>query len=359
MKILLVIPTLGKGGAEKVVSNLSKGFSQLNHDVTVVIFSGPIEYPISGRLINYEVHSAKKIRINFIRKIKNLWNLAYCTYRLRKTINLIKPDQVLSFMEDANFCTLLSKKKPCISIRTTLPWISRRNRTISKYLYKFSKIIICPSEGLAKTVKKKYNLDHVKAIPNPVDLNLIEKVKNEPITIEGKFIFSAGRLTDVKNFILLIKSYELLNKKIKNFPKLVIAGEGEQREILELYIQEKKLNDYILLIGNIENPFKYMSKCEAFVLPSKAETFGNVIVEAMACGAVCISTNCPVSPKEIIQNGINGFLVKNNNLEELTSKLTDILTGEINKTPIIQEAKKTAKKYCIEKICLSYLSALS
>jgi len=357
MKILLVVPTLAKGGAEKVASNLSKGFSNLNHEVTVVAFSGPISYPISGTLINYGINLRNIHQNKYIRKINTALNFIFWTWKLKKTINRIKPDYTLSFMEDANFCALFCSRNVCISMHTSLDKISKKNKIISKYLYKFSKVVICPSDGLMNEAKKKYHLNNIISIPNPIDIELIEKIKNDAIEIKNNFIFSAGRLSEEKNFLLLIQAYEIIKNNVPNCPKLVIAGEGEQREFLNTYIEKKNLTNDILLIGNVENPFKYMSKCKVFVLPSKTETFGNVIVEAMASGAVCIATDC-YGPKQIIQHGENGFLVANENKEAMVKILTQCLNEEINKEAIVKKAHKTAQKYTLQKICNAYLDVL-
>lgn len=359
MKIFLVTPTLRKGGAERVVSNLSKGFSELGHEVYVVIFSGPITYKIYGSLINYNAFFSKKCKFRLFRKVNILFNFLKCALLLGNDFKKHKPDLIVSFMEDANFCSIMASKNVNVSIHGGLNFIAPWMRRGSKILYPKARNVIGVSEGLADDLRKNYNLKNVKCIYNPIDVTGIMASKNQPIDVSEAFLLSVGCLKKVKNFSLLIHAYEKMHIKYSNkIPKLIILGDGELRQVLQEEIARKNLESNILLLGSEENPYKFMAKCKLFILSSLSEGFGNVLVEAMSCAAVVISTDCPTGPREIIEHGKNGFLVKNNDLDAMVEMIESCLfeksSEELQK--IRDAAYESVHRFSIEVICQQYLN---
>ena len=127
-------------------------------------------------------------------------------------------------------------------------------------------------------------------------------------------MLSAGRLTRQKNFTLLIEAFDQL--KLTD-TKLYIAGEGEEKKKLLDLINKKNLSGQIKLIGHRGDLIELMNNCECFILTSKWEDPGFVIIEATISRANIISSDCENGPKEIINNEKNGFLFKNGSLKDL------------------------------------------
>lgn len=350
MKIALIIPTLGKGGAERVVTNLSYGFAELGHEVFVITMTGEDAYQTYGKRINLNINYSSP------RKTKILLNLVRCVFKLKKIFKKIKPDQVFSFMEFANICTILSRKDSCVSVRVSLEHISPTLKKISKLLYPKAKKVIAVSKALACDLEYSYKLSNVEYVYNPLDFETLNQKKTEAFQEKEEFILCAGRLDKQKNFPLVINTYaELSKKKDLKLPKLLILGEGSERSKLETLITELSMNKRITLVGNVDNPYKYMANCELFILSSLYEGFPNVLIEAMACGAVCIATDCPTGPSEIITNGANGFLVNNNEIKDLANTIRYCLLSETRMSEIKKNALEFVQQFQTEDICKQYL----
>ena len=114
------------------------------------------------------------------------------------------------------------------------------------------------------------------------------------------------------------------------------------------------LSSNISFLGFQDNPYKYMKKASIFVLSSLQEGFGNVIVEAMACGTPVVSTNCKSGPGEIIQPGINGLLVKTQDKKELAEAILKILNNPVLAEKFSEEGKKRAKFFSVERSVSEY-----
>ena len=162
-----------------------------------------------------------------------------------------------------------------------------------------------------------------------IDIKKINSCKSEEIEDflkNGDFILSVGRLTKQKNFQFLLNCFSELSNKYQNL-KLVILGEGEEKNILKNMIIKKNLKEKVFLLGFKENIFKYLSRAKFFVLSSLWEDPGWVLLEAAACNTLILSSNCKNGPSEILENNLGGVLYqvsnKNNFIEsfELLNKL--------------------------------------
>ena len=159
-------------------------------------------------------------------------------------------------------------------------------------------------------------------------------------------------MADQKGFISLIKASIILKKYI-NF-HLFIIGEGPQRNELERFIRKVNLKEYISLIGKVDNPFTYMARSDLFILSSKSEGLPGVIIQALICNTQVISTDCPHGPREILQNGLYGNLVKVNDHIELAKGILQQLNN-----PILYDKEEIKNKYDIECTIKEYKKILN
>lgn len=136
-------------------------------------------------------------------------------------------------------------------------------------------------------------------------------------------------------------------------------GEGEDRGRLEYLIKELKLENNVSLLGFVENPYAYMQRSDVFVLSSRWEGFGNVLVEAMACGCPVVSTNCPSGPAEILENGEYGILVPVEDVEKMAKSIIKILTNKELREELSNKALKRSKEFHVEKAVEKYLQIFS
>ena len=169
----------------------------------------------------------------------------------------------------------------------------------------------------------------------------------------GSPIFiSAGRLTRQKDFPTLLKAFQIVKAQLPN-AKLVILGDGEDRNELEKLAQELENQNSVDLPGFVKNPFAMIARADAFILSSRWEGFGNVIVEALACGTPVISTDCPSGPAEILGNGAYGTLVPVGDAQSLAQAML----REIAVPTPRNKLRDRANDFSIEKIVPEYLEA--
>lgn len=183
---------------------------------------------------------------------------------------------------------------------------------------------------------------------NIVDILKQRKNKiNEKFLDNQKYILAIGRLTEQKNFTLLINHFNKI-KKTDDQIKLVILGLGEKEEYLKSLIKKFKLNERVYLLGHKKNVHKYLYNCVFFILTSKWEDPGFVLIEAAANRALILSSDCPNGPAEFLDNDKCGYLFKNNDINDLGKKYNNLtLDNENIKKNKIYLALKKAKKYTI------------
>ncbi len=335
MKILLVIPSLNKGGAERAAIRLVKEFSR-RHEVILFLYRDIIEYPVPQ---NVKLIVLKNKGIDLFSKVRNTFIRIYSLKRILKKEN---PDIFISFL--GNLQPILTGEKVIVSIRNNPKHFSLQEKLQLHTIYRFPNVekIVAVSRGIARILKKEFHLTNVDYIYNPIDLDEIKNVASEKINLDFPYILSVGRLHPQKNFLLLIKAFA--KSKLKNKYKLIILGEGSERHKLENLINHLGLKNKILLPGKVDNPFPYMKKAKFFVMSSNYEGFPNVLLEALACGTPVISTNCPTGPDEIIQHKKNGLLVPVGDEKSLTRAMEELDEDEqlynICKNNAIESVKK-------------------
>jgi glycosyltransferase involved in cell wall biosynthesis len=218
---------------------------------------------------------------------------------------------------------------------------------LRKFFWKiaFKKIykVTCPTKKTLDLLLKDniVSSNKIFLLPDPIiDLNL--KKKEDIKFFEGNFNLAAGRLTQQKNFIFLIEAfYEVL--KIYPNEKLIIAGDGEQKQILTKKIQEMNVANNIILIGYKDNIYEYMKQCNSFILSSLFEDPGFVLIEAIFNRAFIISSNCETAPMEIIgQHSDCGLIYQNNNIESFKNAFINF--KNFNKDEIKLKKIKAFKK---------------
>jgi len=223
---------------------------------------------------------------------------------------------------------------------------------------------VIPNKGMTNYITDKYNFsdfDKLRVIENAVLDERIIDMSNEQINeslfdcSDVQVLLGIGRLTPQKNFEMLIESFHMINKKRPN-TRLIIIGEGnEKRNLIEL-VDSLNLNDNVIFLGYVKNPFKYMKSAHLFVMSSRWEGPGHVLIEALGVGCPVITTDCPSGPKETIQNGKYGLLVENENKENLAEAIDYALDNiEIMKSKV-EDSKNFMKKYYTEQVAQKYLN---
>ena len=357
MKIVFNCLTLEKGGAERVIATLCNEFVS-NNDVTIVkMKAGKIMYDLNDKI---KVHTIDRRIYNKKSKIKKFFSrLSIRRFViLRKVIIEENPDVIISFLPEPSLrlmtLKLFSKKirsiKTIISIRND-PMTEYKNRIlryIVKRLYKNVDGLVLQTTEAMNFFEDMIPKEKMVVIPNPINETFL--VKKSYAGIRKKEIVTVGRLEKQKNHRLLIDSFIKFRQTHGNYV-LKIYGDGTLREQLESYIKLKNEENNIFLMG-ITNDVKnqiYSSAC--FVLSSNYEGMPNALMEAMALGLPCISTNCPCGgPKELIKDGVNGFLVEVNNMNQMAELMSYVVENKDNSEIVCVNSHNDMKQFSSKKI---------
>lgn len=369
-RILFIAPHLDGGGSERVLVNLINSIDTGMVDVELAVLK------MEGSLLKELREGVKFIHIRARRPRYAIWELSrlirgkhytavfvmkhYIFLIVLLAVTLSGKHIPLIYREVTHVTTELCKNSGRFSI-----WRLYNNHILYSLLYRKMSKIIAPSSDIKKDLYSSFNVpeERIIIINNPIDVDEIdrrclEEADHQWYSENIPIIISAGRLVRQKNFELLIASFkELLEKGYK--ARLVILGKGEKRSELEELINKLGVSDKVLLIGHEDNPFKYISRSDIFVLPSLWEGFPNILLEAMTCGIPVISTNCPSGPSEIINNNVDGLLVDSDNAEQLCSAMEKLLGDESLRRRLGDEGRrKVLDKYSLEKIIPLYTDFL-
>jgi glycosyltransferase involved in cell wall biosynthesis len=360
LKIGLFIPTMSGGGAQRVALNLAQGFVEHGCSVTLVLVKR------EGKLMSKIPAGVNVVDLGASRTLTGIPNLIF-------HLNKVQYDAIISFMNYANICSIIASLvsgsvhklivTEHIAVSRSLQEMGiMKGGGLSKlieYLYPLADHVTAVSQGAADDLERVAGLKDVQAIPNPISVNDAPQGINEKKPVQPWFaesdpvMLGAGRLTEQKGFSTLIRSLRhLRNSGID--ARLIIIGEGEERKNLEVLVHELHLGEHVSLPGFVDNPYAYMRAADVFVLSSRWEGFGNVLVEAMACGTPVVSTDCPYGPSEILERGKWGPLVPVDNAEKLSRALLSTLDNPLDS----EKLRERAQCFSVNNVAQSYLNMI-
>ena len=194
--------------------------------------------------------------------------------------------------------------------------------------------IITVSAGVADDLAAATRIarSRMKVKNNPgVSTELLEQSRepvHHPWFAPGQppVVLAAGRLKPQKDYPTLLRAFAKVRAKMET--RLVILGEGDDRASLGVLADDLGINDDVYLAGFQENPFKFMSKAGVFVLASKFEGLPGVLIQALACGAPVVSTDCPSGPREILEDGKWGPLVPVGDVDRMADEIATVLSRQ-------------------------------
>lgn len=345
MKITLFIGGLGTGGAERVASNLSNYLADHGHVVEIMTMAEvKHSYYIEPKVSVYnliKITERKNIVLdNILRFIR------FCKYILnhKPDVYVVMLPFTITFMLSFRFLT-----------KTKIVAAERANPSSypTKIQNKLQKLAKKADGWVFQTEEQKYwyslYLTHQKTtvIPNAINSDFI---KPKQLGLRGKVIVTSGRLTAQKNHRLLITAFSRVIEKYPDY-ELYIYGEGPQRQDLEQYVAELNLQKHVFMPGYSHNICEKLRTASMFVLSSDFEGMPNALMEAMALGLPCISTDCSGGgARYLIDNEKNGMLIPQGDLDAMVKAMDKILSDEIFANRIASEAYKICDKLAPEKI---------
>ena len=237
--------------------------------------------------------------------------------------------------------------------------------TLVKILYKRANKFVGVSTSVAQQYAEFSAIpgQNVSVVATPIVtpklLMRVAKEPSHPWVIEKRHpvIISMGRLAGEKDQATLIRAFGLLRKKMS--ARLIIFGEGAERKNLEEIIRNLGIGKDVDLPGEVLNPFREMSQADLYVHSAKSEGFGNVLVEALACGLPVIATDCPVGPREILSNGQYGVLTPVGDEYVLAEEMYRVLNlSKLERESIVNAGKERANEFTLNHSVKSYMDII-
>jgi len=357
IKIIVIIPNLYNGGAERVTANLANHWADKGWQVTLVTFA-------SEKTDFYKLHaSVDRVVINFEGGRGKLVSIVYRNlrriYALRRILSQRKPDVALAMMDLNNIILAFAAKGiPDLAIvgseRTYPPQLPLGSfRKWMRYWgYGWLSVITANSSQTAEWLRKHTRARRIEVIPNALTWPLsVQQPCIEPPSWlkKHKILLAVGRLSEEKCFDLLTTVFGQLSGAFPDWV-LVILGEGAHRDLLEKQIRDASLEDRILMPGRVGNIGQWYEAADLFVMSSRFEGFPNSLVEAMAHGLASVSFDCDSGPREIIRHEIDGLLVPPSDAKALKGALTRLMQDETLRLQFADRAKETRQRFSIDKI---------
>ncbi len=347
MKIMLIIPTLSFGGAERVMSELATEFALQKNAVQLVLLAKSNDC--------YKTHPTVQIhRLGFQNKgeFKKIIAEIETFWKLRRLLKREKPDAVLSFMEKYNVFVILATRglglKVFISDRSNPESaIPKHIDILRKLSYRYATGIIAQTSLAKEIIKRTTKNKNITVIPNPV-----KYVQRYPEIKRENIILNVGRLVPEKGQAYLLEAFKMLNN-----PKwrLIILGDGPLKNDLLGKAKQLQIDKQLIMPGAVSNVDEWLARASVFVLSSVSEGFPNSLLEAMAAGLPCVSFDCDAGPRDIIRNGVNGILVQTKNIQELADKINILINNPQLRSSMGKEAEKINEKLGISNVANAYI----
>ena len=331
--LALAIPHLRNGGAERTIAQIAHGLTERGHRVDVVVFqdgtAGGVKLPKGVRVVELKTERSSWFLGHLLVARAFGFRVACCVsstligqaQEFATYLNQENPDCILPSLPKMKVAAFIashiaSRNQSIIPIVHSS--LSRRGRKY-QYLYSVmfpnSKKVVAVSDGVSGDLIKKLKLERglIERIYNPVVSNemevLAEDKVDHPWLHDGgpPVLLAVGRLARVKDFPTLLRAFAQVAKARP--VRLIVLGNGRWLQRLQNQARRLGVAGKVSFCGWVGNPFPFFRKASVFVLSSRYEGLGNVLIEALACGCPCVSTDCPHGPAEILENGRLGRLV--------------------------------------------------
>ncbi|MBX2966881.1 MAG: glycosyltransferase [Cyclobacteriaceae bacterium] len=345
-KIAIVVPSLKTGGMEKVASVLANEFSHFfDTQIHVITLSKQdIAFGLDSSISIYQP-DFNTSHISFISAlIKSI-------YHVRSWLNKINPYCVISFGDRYNSLIILAS----IGLSLKVFVSNRQNPLLSngffidlmnKVFYPFATGIVAQTEKARCIFLNKYRHRNIEVIPNPIRFT-----QKNSYYFRKPIILNVGRFADSKNQFDLVHYF---NKLETDNWSLLFIGEGHKKHLTELALKALKEDKKVEIKGFSKNLEEYYLSSSIFAFTSRSEGFPNALGEAMAAGMAVIAYDCIAGPSDLIDNGINGFLVPVDNDAMYIQKLQELINNKELREIFGRNAREKMKRFDTTKIAKKF-----
>jgi glycosyltransferase involved in cell wall biosynthesis len=369
-KLLVLIPYLTPsvgGGAFVFFRQLE--FLAQRYDLRTVCFSERARQFIPREVPSYLIPKDVGRLVYYVQYPGALFRLASIMASFRPDVVLANSYQpyflaILARLLTFSSCRLITGEHNNLATMFDRVRFGKLRSFLITRLDKYADLVVTPSAGMRDSVMELCRLPpaKVKSIRNPVLFEGMRQLAEEPLDSgllsASRFILTVGALGPQKNHELLLRAFAMVKKAADL--KCVVAGGGPPDELgkLKRLSEGLGIEKDVIVLGHTENPYKYMSKAAAFVLSSDYEGFGNVIIEAMACGCPVVSTDCSFGPREIIIHEHNGLLSAVGDAPALAKNILQVTGDHGFAARLKRNAMATVRLYSSEAVAEDYSKAI-
>lgn len=361
MKLVMIIPALTAGGAERVMSIMANYWAERGWNIILLTLddgSKPPFFVLHERIR----HSPLGLLRDSAHILSALLNNGKRLWALRRAIREHDPDGIISFLDSTNVLALLASRGlriPVIVSERIDPGRHRIKRAwnfLRRQVYPWADRVVVQTRRVFEFFPPAL-WPKLVVIPNPV----IPSPPGQGTGVElppGKWIVAMGRLAEQKGFDILLEAFALLRERQAEW-RVAILGEGALRGELEALRDRLGLGDRVLLPGRVSNPEALLRRADLFVLPSRFEGFPMALCEAMACGLPVVAADCPTGPREILRDGVDGVLVPPENPELLASALERLMKDPAERKRLAARAPEVAERFALDKVMAMWEAVLA
>jgi glycosyltransferase involved in cell wall biosynthesis len=366
-------PAFEEGGGERLYVNLLKELPRRGVDATLVcwkIHASHFVDEIPSSVAVSDLRRSGRFRSELPRLIR----------ATKKLIDEQRPDVVMAISTEINWALWLTcrlaRHRPRIVLNeqgSPSGWLSLlrptnpvRARIVAlgyRLLYRhWAASVVCVSESVRRDLIDTFKIPPggLVTIPNPLDLQDVrasaaKSVPDEPVDWNAPVIVSTGRFFIQKGYDVLIRAFAIAAEELD--ARLLIVGEGPERGNLERLAQDLGVAERCFLIGYRNNPFPYVARGDVFVLPSRTEGFGYVLVEAMALG-VPVVTTAAAGPVDITAGGRYGVVVPVDDPGALATAIVSLLRDSERGRQLAEAATARVEEYSLDRVAETYVNVL-
>ncbi len=293
---------------------------------------------------------------------RRLFEMPRAILRLRQAVSEIRPDLIFTIGTFSNVVTSMAVDNVPVVLSDHLnmthrlsgarfgaatAWFMRRTYP--------NRLMVVASQELADDLRRNFNVRRTRVIPNGIDASVIRRRAEEPAMplAASRYFVSVGRLTEQKDIATLLRAFAIARRNGMT-EELLIAGDGEERAMLEALASELGVSKQAHFLGHCPNPYPLIKQARGLILSSIWEGFAYVPIEAMALGVPVISTACPSGPVEILGAGEFGLLAAPRDPNSLAAAMMKLSTDDALHRHLSAKSLERADQLSIENMARQY-----
>ena len=351
MRITCIVPTLGGGGAERVMTHLCAGLLARGHEITLLTLNNDVPdfYPVPEGITRVRVQVNRAGDLGWWGRLGRMWRLC-CV--VRRT----KPETVINFRSLFGCWTAWWLRIPFVfaehtdisKVRLSKEELKRRN-----FILKRAHAVVVLSEKDKAYIAHHYPAWRAEVIYNPALRAKGSAKEDKPHFLDGRYnVLAVGRLTRQKGFDRLLESWNLIRDEFPEW-RLSVVGAGEEEANLKSLADTLDVLGSVNFVPPVKNMAAVYAHADVYAMSSRFEGFPMVLLEAMSAGLPAVSFICN-GPDMIIRDGVDGFLVPQGDTDKLARRLAELMRDETKRREMGEKAKEVSHRFTQESFLDAY-----